>query len=482
MTELADSARAARFRRADLIRFAPLAVALISVVVLTTMWRQATHPFLEHDDWFYLLPVDSLTDNVVYERLLAEGRWLNYAWWIGPGHLIPPIGAVLIYEIAFLVMIGRLAWRWAPGWLSVPVVLALGGSPMVAELSFWSATLGLSMVIGAVAVCSLTWCAETPQRLRAWIVLATLLTFLTYPPMTLVLFVVLVVELVDRSIRELFWVTVQFGATYVASTVVVFSLNLIAFGKFGLTVRPWRNPNELRGPGDLAENLERVYHQFVGVVEKATIPTALGGIAIVACVLLPELRSRGVRLLLAGLVAFGVQSGSTILTGVVTPYRSCAWIWVLVVVAITWIAATVEVRTWVRLTAAAAVLVTGVWGARVYRDAVDYNQDRLDAYNRIDARMTQMLAKNPGNRVVAYGSAEDWAESAFTQEVEYLTLVARYRHGITVTACKPATCAVGLRPRVLERVDQGARVIHSRFAIVIVPPSHYRLLPAFGNR
>ncbi|RNL64070.1 hypothetical protein EFK50_05845 [Nocardioides marmoriginsengisoli] len=450
-------------------RVLPWALGLLAALVLTEAWRQVGHPYIAHDDWGFLLPVDAARRDAMLDHVLAEGRWLNYLWWLGPGHLLTPVTAVLLFGTAYLTFVAGVARRWAPGWLGLPVALALFSSPMIADLWLWPATLGPSMLITAVAALTVSRCARRPQLLRAWVVLATFLAFLSYPPAALVILVIVVVELVDRSLRELTGITVVFGLAYVASALVVFTLNQIAFGTFGIEPMAWRRPNPLHDLGDVGQNL-RTYADSVGeLVGSTTIPIALGALGVAVCLALPRLRARGLRLVLLVVALLGVQAATTIASGTFTPYRSNAWLWLLVVVPFVWIARETSARQWGRAAAVVALVVVGSWGIRYWQAAVEYSQDRREHYQRIEDRVVAEARKAPYDAIYLLGSEEDWRRGLFRQETQYLSEKTRADHGITLLGCHPPSCRLGSRPSVVARIAAGRHVMRTGDYIVVVP-------------
>lgn len=459
-----------------LIDFAPVVLGVLFVLAMSLSWLQVWHPFIEHDDWDAILPVEPARRGVAHQRLLWEGRPLNYAWWLVGGHALTTVTAALLYELSYLAFVVRVAWRWAPGWLSLPVVVALFGSPMIAETLFWPATLGVSMVILAIAAWTLPLCSGRRNLTAGWIVVMTGAAFLAYPPACLLIFVLLVVELIDARFRHLVAATVLFGVSYVAAALSVFAMNLYVFGKFGLEVRAWRKPNPLRDFHSLEVNARRYWLQLDRLVTLTTIPFVIGVCALVACIAMPTLRQRGARLALALVIFLGVEGGTTLLTGVNTAYRGSPWVWPVLIVPLIWIArARPRLHPGaVRAVAVLALVVVGVWGIRYWRVAIDYNQHRLALYDKVETKLAKATQQFPSDFVVIYGDAGDWQQPAFTQEAQYLSQRALDAHGTKITNCHPPTCDLPRRPDVVRQLRQGRQVIHTPGYILVVPPSHVR--------
>ena len=102
------------------------------------------------------------------------------------------------------------------------------------------------------------------------------------PVVPVLLLVALVVELIDRTVRELVVPVLTFCVAYALGTAVAFTANLIAFGRFGLEVLPWRKPNPVHGVGDLVENTGRAFDVLWGLVGSMTVPAGLGALGLVA--------------------------------------------------------------------------------------------------------------------------------------------------------------------------------------------------------
>jgi hypothetical protein len=78
-------------------RWLVVAAVLVLAVVLTDAVSQAVVPFIRRDDWPFLLPPHTPFASNVYAKNLSEGRWLNWAWWVGIGQHSAPLTASLTY-------------------------------------------------------------------------------------------------------------------------------------------------------------------------------------------------------------------------------------------------------------------------------------------------------------------------------------------------------------------------------------------------
>ncbi|MET3962748.1 hypothetical protein ABIE44_002682 [Marmoricola sp. OAE513] len=467
-----DAQAATQSERPDRSAWLPVALGLVLVVLATRVYLQVAHPFLSHDDWDYLNPVEPVREESQLRRVLWEGRWLNYYWWRGPGHLFSPVGAVLLFQLSLLVFAVRIAWTWATGWLRLPVVVAVAASPMVTDLSYWPATLDLTMLLLAVSVCTLRRCAADPRLLVLWIAASTLLMFLTYPANALLVLVVLCVELLDRPVRELVRVVVVFLASYGLSTLLVFSLNKAQFGVFGLEVLPFRNPNKLRSLGDLGENVRRSLDQLGDLLGYATAPLLLGVAAYGVCLAVPALRERALRVLALAVLCFGIHSSATILTGATIPFRSMGWVWLLILLPFVWLAQTRPVPS-PRLTAIGAtvalVLVAG-WGVRYVREGVDYNQNRQDVLSSVEDEVVDALRENPDAPVILFRTRSQVETGRTSKEAQYLGAKMYHDHRIRAVNCSPETCRFFDSAAARAERKGSVRVVDGQ---ILVAPPHF---------
>jgi len=452
--------------RSGPLTYLPAALGALLAVVTSTAFRQLTHPFLSHDDWDTILPATPWRSDLLYVRQLAEGRWLNYVWWRTGGPLLTPVTATLLYFGAYSAFVVRLARSITGGWWGLLIAAALFVSPMVAEAAYWPAILGPSMVVLAASTWLLPLCRHRVPRLLIWMSLSTLMAMLTYQPVALLIFLVLMLEERHRPLRQLAALAVGFCVVWVGAIVVTFTLNWFSFGTFGVRPQAWRKPNELASFADLVQNLGAVGTHFQMVIEATPVAVILGLASILVRLLLPALRTSGVLLLLSVLVMSALESLSTIQAGFLTPYRSSMWVWVVVVVAV--FGLTELTPRAGRILAAVGLIVVLASGSTYWIHSVSEHQQRLDTYDEMAWRTKQLLEKSGSTKAVIVGSKRDWSYYVFLQQATYLRSRTAFETGVTPSYCRPATCALARDPDV---IDERSDVFVDRDRVIIRPPA-----------
>lgn len=447
-------------------RLLPVALGLVLIVVASRASAQILHPFLEHDDWNAILPADPARIVSMHARLLTDGRWLNYGWWRVIGVHLTPVTASVLFHLAYLAFVGRFAYRLAPGWLGLLAAAGLFVSPMISQTTYWPAVLAPSIVILALAVWTLPLCRHEVRRFAVWLLVFTALAVLAYPPVALVIFLALIVEEIDKSVRQLAVTAVIFTGCYVVSLVGVFTLNWLKFDHFGVVVGAWRDPNPVHGFEDVVENVGRYGEQWRATFEIATVPVLVGAAALIVCLVHPRTRHNGTVFGLALVVVGGLEAASTIVGGYGTPFRASAWVWIAIVVPIVWVARS-SVRG-LREAAVVGLVVTSVWGAVYWAAAVQDHQTRLDEYDRMEARLGRVIEHHPNARVLIYGNEADWDNALFRQEVVYFRSRTFDQHGVYPSYCQIPYCKV-VDPAAVAR-QRPRRVWYLHRTIIVVPP------------
>ena len=318
-------------------RGAVIGVVLLLAVLATGAVGQALWPLLRADDWPYLLPVHTpgLIDN--YDKNLREGRWLNYVWWLAVGQHTTPTWASVAHVAAYVIFVAglwRLLWR-DDRRTSLPVQVLLGlalfGSVTWVQLLYWPATQISSAIVAAAGVWTLPLAARSRPRLAGWLLAVTVLSVLSYPPVSAVLFLAAVLHLGRLPWRRLLLLSLGYLASFAVGVGVIYVVNWFAFGHFGLEIAAWRHPNPLHDLASLRTNARRAARAAVDLLRLSPVATAAGLLAVGAGALSPVVRPLMARLCLGLAVVAGLGSAQILLTGVVTMPRGELWIWLALV-------------------------------------------------------------------------------------------------------------------------------------------------------
>ena len=267
-------------------RWLVVTAVLVVALVVTDAVSQAVVPFVRRDDWPFLLPPHTPSATDVYAKNLLEGRWLNWAWWLGIGQHSTPLAASLTYVTAYVVFVAGL-WRvlrpadrdlhWA---VDALLGLAVFASALWVQLLYWPDTLTPSVLVAAIAVWTLPWVSRTRPKLALWLLLATVLTTLTYPPVGAVLFLAAVVQLRDRPWKDVLLLAGFYVVAYAVGVGIIFALNGIFFGHVGLKIAAWRHPNPLQGLYDLRVNTFRFVRELVRLATHLWLSALVGLVAV----------------------------------------------------------------------------------------------------------------------------------------------------------------------------------------------------------
>ncbi|WP_353354398.1 hypothetical protein [Intrasporangium sp. DVR] len=310
---------------------------VVAAFLLTRGVAQAVTPFIRQDDWPFLLPPDTSGVLPTTYYNVSEGRWLNWAWWAVVGQHGTPTTAALTYAVGYaLLVLGMWRALRLSGLRTGPVVEALLGLALFAscvwvQLLYWPGTLTPSVLMAAVAMWLLPWAGRSSVRLGLWLIVGEVSAVLTYPPIGAVLLVFAVVYLREAPWRRLLLCGATWLGAFALGVGVAYTLNWFNYGQFGLQLAKWRRPNPLTSLDALAVNAER-WFEAAGTLWAAQWWTLLVGFVGIAlgwgdATVRPRLQ----RLLLAFVLAYGLDAAQTLATGVVTEARGQLWTWLLAV-------------------------------------------------------------------------------------------------------------------------------------------------------
>jgi hypothetical protein len=448
--------------RSVLTRAAAPAIAVGVVLFASGVLGQLVTPFIRRDDWPFLLPPGVPGINDPLDKVREEGRWLSYAWWFLVGQHGTPVTAALVMFAAYVLFVVGL-WRLFDERRIVSgavLGLALLLSPLWVRLIYWPGTLSASAVVAAAGVWTLPAAARHRAGLIVWVLLATTLSVLTYPPMAWLLLIAAAVHLRYRPWRQVLLLCAGFVLAFGIGVAVSFALGWAAFGHFGVAIAEWRNPNEIASLHDVRVNAGRYVHQVLDLARTLRWSAVVGVLAAIVALTDARVRPALLKVGAAVVVVAGMECAQTLATGVRTNVRGSLWAWLAVVVPAALLLAG---RPWSRRAAQVALSALALLGLLAWHADLTTHQATKRAYDDIVRAATRA-----GNEVVFYQAASErrTARGRITEG----TLRAMFYEdaGVVVRWCHAAECRelAALAPLA------GEGPVHDLGAVtgVVVPP------------
>lgn len=421
-------------------RWVPILAALACGVVLTGLWLQVLHPFIRHDDWPYSLPANAPGTSDLWARNLYEGRWLNYvAWWVAGRRVTPALAAGTFVVLHCLYIWGMVRlFRLRSALAAFVLTLAVFASPLWIQLVYWPATLSASMGVLAAAVWTLPLLRHHTWGVAAWTLGFTILAVLSYAPVAALVFLALIVHELGRPLRRLALLAVWFAASYAAGILVMYTLNWLAFGTFGVVISEWRRPNPLTDLDSLRENLV-LYGRQLGriwtLIRTAVVVSA--ATAVWAAFDRRVRRHLGVMALALGVV-IGLEAALTLVSGVVIGTRASLWAWISVCLPGALLLGSDRRSRVVGMVSLSVIAVVGLVACRA---DVSAHQDTRVQYDRITAQVAQARAASPGSKVVMWmdPAVRQTARGTMTATTLRFMIYDKYR--IRARWCAATDCA-----------------------------------------
>jgi len=308
-------------------------IGLTFAVLMLASGLQVLDPMIRHDDFGALLadPTD------FYVKTLEEGRWLNY-WWHLRGWVTPAWINFSVYQFFWAIFAGAAAVNACGKEEPLRYVAALALMIVVSLpallISVWFNT--LLPGLGLVALFALLASFLRPATMRWLLLLFVPLTLMAYTTFPLLL---LTVCLTTRDLRRSWWDLLTLMATFVIcfalGLFVIYSLNYIEHGVFGISIANWRNPTPPHDLASVIANLSLVLELFKETAltiafENTTMVTIFVLVLTGSLIFLARVDPWTALYIFAGLFAgIGLLSLQIIMTGVITPARAVNFVWVL---------------------------------------------------------------------------------------------------------------------------------------------------------
>lgn len=298
----------------------------VAVLVFLYFTGQLTAPYLAGDDWPSLLPASQQGGvALAWTNTLAEGRWINYLWYLVSVHLTATSGNAL-FTAVYIALSCALAAVVRSNGAFLLCAFAMFFSPMFAELSLWPIT-----GIGGAVLCTLALLALVRFGDRATLpvlFLATFVLVMAYPPLASIVLVAAATKQEKPTLKSSVILAVIFLLAFALSVLSIYYLNWQFHGYFGVKAARWRDPHSLRSIADLGDNLGIAAASWHQIWREYTLPIVCAGAASVALLLSGRSRARALAVVLAFVVCWCVTVGITAIAGVPEPGRSVPWLWV----------------------------------------------------------------------------------------------------------------------------------------------------------
>jgi hypothetical protein len=253
-----------------------------------------------------------------------------------------------------------------------------------------------------------------------------------------VLFIAAVVQLGARPWKDVLLLCVGYVIAYAVGVAIIYALNGIAFGHFGLQIAAWRRPNPLQGLHDLRVNVFRYLRQMGRLWADLTLVTVVGVGAAVVGAFDVRVRPRLLRLLVALGVVVGLAGAQTVVTGITTNIRGELWAWLAVLrPAVLLLRGT----GWSPRVGAACLAVLAVLGVLAWRVDIGAHQQTRRELTALVVRATAPRADGTRVPVVLYQAPAERSTTKGAITAGTLRMMLRQAQGGVVPRwCAPAEC------------------------------------------
>jgi hypothetical protein len=308
-------------------------IGITYAILMLASGPQVLDPMVRHDDFPALLaePAD------FYIKTLEEGRWLNY-WWHLRGWVSPAWVNFAVYQLFWATYAGAAAVnacdRNAPFLYIIAMALMIVVSLPALLISTWFNT--FIPGFGLVALFALLATRFSPRVMRLLLLVfvpITLMAYTTYP--LLLLAVCLTTREVQRSWRDLLVLMTVFVISFALGLLVIYSLNYLEHGVFGIPIAAWRNPAPAHDLASMVANLDLVL-DFLKVsameisLDETTVMVIHGLALFGGLIYLARVEPWVTLYIFTGLAAgIGLQCLQIVMIGVIVPTRALSFVWVL---------------------------------------------------------------------------------------------------------------------------------------------------------
>ncbi len=352
-----------------------ISLAFIFVISLPNL----IDPMIRHDDFPALLGYG----DAFYHKTLHEGRWINYIWHLR--EIITPSWLnFAVYQICWAIFAASIAVLAAPGQritlMSVLLAALVLLTPPATLISLWFNTLQLGIAIIAIYAVIVCKCSErTSRMLLPVFTVPALMAYTTYP---LLLLALCLMRTRNRSVRDLFWLMVLFGASFVGAILITYALNWYFHGIFGIPLAEWRQAVPAGSFSEMWGNLGAAQETFILFFGKSSFASNSVFFAhvialVLATVVLAQRAPLEVLYLYAGLLTgIALITLQAVKLGIVVPARALIFFWIFYAVIVVRGIQVLNDRgaSAARLGVAAIVVVLFSYGAQAHKRYTLYHE------------------------------------------------------------------------------------------------------------
>ena len=322
------------FQRGDAMRVIAMATVVLAVLVfLAPVVMQ--DPFIRSDDYSQLLG----EADRFWLKTLEEGRWVSWLWTLRPV-LFDPIVIMVLFLSFWSLTAAATAWLVFRDderlWRAVVFSVLIGIAPTMAYFSTWPATGVPSMaVLAAFAV----FAAMRPGRaaVRAfWVFVPLGLMTYTSAPFAMLLIAAISFR-GNVNWRDAAWTGGIFVAAFGLGVLLIFTLNWLVHGVFGVPIAAWREASPLEDLQSLIVNLGLAFDWLVrdlrtmGLTAPLWTVSMLVLFAVAMVGVLPPKHGRGRLYVFVVLLVVAMAVAMVVRTGVVAAFRSSLFLYLAII-------------------------------------------------------------------------------------------------------------------------------------------------------
>lgn len=408
---------------------------LYAILILLGMYGvgQLTAPYIAHDDYDWLLKGFDQGFETPFSKAGSEGRWGNFVW-SQVSHHLNGYSAFGLYLVLFsslcLVMVRVLSPQ-----AGIFAALLFFLAPMTADTAKWPVTQVTGVLVTLLGCVALLRVHDDGRR-RLVMAVSVVAGFLFYPSFG-PLFLLMYAAACAGTRRSVALGAAVYAMAFVAAVVLVFSLNYVFHGHFGIKPAAWREATPLLQGGSLTGNITR-YLAYFGLL-KAIWPALLAGAVAFAVCIRYGVRARHCVVALAyGAMLMAMDASLSILSGVGLPLRSTLWLWLLLCLPVIFL---VHERRTILLGLVLALPIAFV-GISSWQAAFSNTRTVVPAMSSLGNALTRVQAANAGkyDDVIMFGDVHANSALAWLHGNRALRNYLYKEFGVYTRPCAPALC------------------------------------------